>query len=68
MVNTINWYVNKKSSKLFIRYRINGKRRDETIVNLDYYSEPENVKQVKINNKSEKVKVGASESMSKSTV
>ena len=53
MVNTINWYVNKKSSKLFIRYRINGKRRDETIVNLDYYSEPENVKQVKINNKSE---------------
>ncbi|MBT4435120.1 tyrosine-type recombinase/integrase, partial [bacterium] len=46
-------YVNKKSSKLFIRYRINGKRRDETIVNLDYYSEPENVKQVKINNKSE---------------
>ncbi len=34
MVNTINWYVNKKSSKLFIRYRINGKRRDETIVNL----------------------------------
>jgi len=53
MVNTINWYVNKKSSKLFIRYRINGKRKDETIVNLDYYSEPKNVKQVKINDKSE---------------
>ena len=29
MVNTINWYENKKSSKLFIRYRINGKRSDE---------------------------------------
>ena len=53
MANTINWYVNKKSSKLFIRYRINGKRKDETIVNLDYYSKPENMKQVNINNKSE---------------
>ena len=55
MVNTINWYVNKKSSKLFIRYRINGKRRDETIVNLDYYSEPKTVNEIKTNNKSKKL-------------
>ncbi len=55
MANTINWYENKKSSKLFIRYRINGKRRDETIKNLQYYSEPKTVNEIKTNERSKKL-------------
>ena len=53
MKNTINWYVNKQRGYLYIRYYINGKTRDEKLNNLDYYLNPENVKQVKINNRSE---------------
>ena len=49
MKNTINWYVNKQRGYLYIRYYINGKTRDEKLNNLDYYLNPENVKQANIN-------------------
>ena len=53
MTNTINWYINKQRGYIYIRYYINGKTKDEKLSNLDYYLEPETVKQVKINKRSE---------------
>ena len=53
MKNSINWYVNKKRGNLYIRYNINGKIKDETLHNLDYYITPSQIKEVKINKKSE---------------
>ena len=52
MKNSINWYVNKKTSRLYIRYRINGKVKDETLHNLDYFVSPSQVKEAQINKKS----------------
>ena len=54
-MNSINYYINKKSSKLFIRYRINGKTKDETLTNLDYYIDPDSVSQIQTNKRSEKL-------------
>lgn len=53
MKHTINWYTNKQRGYLYIRYYINGKTRDEKLNNLEYYLNPETVKQVKINQRSE---------------
>ena len=36
MNNSITLQVNKKNSKLFFRYRLNGKIKDETITNVIY--------------------------------
>ena len=55
MKNSINWYVNKKRGNLYIRYKINGKIKDETLHNLDYYLNPSQVKEVQINKKSEQL-------------
>ena len=55
MKNSINWYVNKKRGTLYIRYKINGKIKDETLHNLTYYLEPKRVKEVQINKKSEEL-------------
>ena len=46
MKNSINWYVNKKRGNLYIRYNINGKIKDETLHNLDYYITPSQIKEV----------------------
>lgn len=55
MKNSINWYVNKKTSTLYIRYRINGKVKDETLHNLEYFVSPSQVKEAQINKKSEQL-------------
>ena len=31
MVNTVKWYKDYKRSKLYVRHRINGATRDETL-------------------------------------
>ena len=54
MTNTVKWYKDYKRSKLYVRYRINGTSRDETL-HLDWYSNPEMTKQVQINKKSERL-------------
>ena len=52
MKNSITKYVSKKSSKIYIRYRINGKIKDEQLNNLEYFSKPNTVKEIKTNKKS----------------
>ena len=54
MTNTVKWYKDYKRSKLYVRYRINGTSRDETL-SLDWFSNPEMTKQVQINKKSERL-------------
>ena len=54
MINTITLQVNKKNSKLFFRYRLNGKTKDETITNLPYFAEPKNRDEERINKRSYK--------------
>ena len=54
MVNTVNWYKDYKRSKLFVRHRINGVTRDETL-QLKWYSNPEITKEIKINKTSERL-------------
>ena len=54
MINTITLQVNKKNSKLFFRYRLNGKTKDETITNLPYFTEPKNRDEERINKRSYK--------------
>ena len=53
-MNTITLQVNKKNSKLFFRYRLNGKTKDETITNLPYFAEPKNRDEERINKRSYK--------------
>jgi integrase len=54
MVNTVNWYKDYKRSKLYVRHRINGVTRDETL-QLKWYSNPEITKEIKINKTSERL-------------
>ena len=51
MKNTINLYEDKRRSKLYVRYRINGTSRDETL-QLEWHSNVWMDKHIKINNKS----------------
>lgn len=55
MNNSITLQVNKKNSKLFFRYRLNGKIKDETITNLPYFAEPKNKDEERKNRKSYKL-------------
>ena len=52
MKNSIIKYVSKKSSKIYIRYRINGKIKDEQLNNLEYFSKPNTVKEINTNKNS----------------
>ena len=54
MKNTINLYEDKRRSKLYVRYRINGTSRDETL-QLEWHSNVWMDKHIKINNKSKKL-------------
>ena len=54
MVNTVKWYKDYKRSKLYVRHRINGVTRDETL-QLKWYSNPEIIKELKINKTSERL-------------
>ena len=54
MTNTVKWYKDYKRSKLYVRYRINGVSRDETL-SLDWFSNPEMTKQLQINKYSERL-------------
>ena len=51
MKNTINLYEDKRRSKLYVRYRINGTSRDETL-QLEWHSNVWMDKQIKINKRS----------------
>ena len=54
MTNTVKWYKDYKRSKLYVRYRINGISRDETL-SLDWFSNPEMAKEFQINKYSERL-------------
>ena len=54
MKNTINLYEDKRRSKLYVRYRINGTSRDETL-QLEWHSNVWMDKHIKVNNKSKKL-------------
>lgn len=53
MKNSITLLIKKKTSKLYLRYRLNGKTKDETLHNLEYYA-GENIitRQKQVNNRS----------------
>ena len=53
MKNTIKLYEDKRRSKLYVRYRINGTSRDETL-DLEWHSNVWMDKQIKINKRSKK--------------
>ena len=54
MKNTIKLYEDKRRSKLYVRYRINGTSRDETL-DLEWHSNVWMDKQIKINKRSKKL-------------